>query len=350
MSPIKNNPKNYINMEKLTIHTIGDYIQQESSQIVESAKKLARDHSEINLPNASQDDLLVYIGSIRNSFLNLWSHIETQFLDAASIEKMGSIEMDNMELMNKMRDDEYRTSRQRLDDVDSKIQKMDDSVNWKLFAIQMVLFGFLTIFESYLNSSFLQLLNGITLDEARVIGTVLYAFVFLAVLWFTKKVEDTVSPHLRAFYRVLYFLFVGGFIVFTSYMRTMYSQDSFDWMTFLGLLSINALVFIGLLKMKENFIGLKKINEMLKLHKLKKERKHIEDTIERLKSEMKQQVVSNKNLVKDVQSQTILLEKNRKFLESQYMIAISTYSDMNIRLRSDRLVPKCLSNIPPLFQ
>lgn len=349
MTPIFHNTKlNNKIMKKLTLDSIADYIKDESAQLIEQAKRLGRDHAENGQPNPTQDDLLMYVQTIRNAFLNLWHHIETQFLDKESITQMGNIEMSQQELMNKMRDDDYRSAKSELDEVNTQIHKIDDVINWKLLAVHGVTFAIMIIMESWLNSSFLQMLNGVTLEDAKYIGIFLYTLVFLAVLWFSNKIEKTISSSLRNIYRVLYFLVIGGFILFTSYLRTIYSQDGFDFLTFIGITAINTLVFMGLLKMKEYLPSMKQFNDMLQVNKLKKRRTIIEQKILQIKAEMKQQTVTNTDLVKNVQSQTATLEKNKRYLESQYFMAISAYCDTNRQLRSDRLSPNCFSQIPPL--
>lgn len=335
-------------MEKLTLEGISSYIKEEARIITEQGKRLAQDHAESNIPNPSQANLITYIQSIRTAFTNLWIHIETQFLDAQAIVKMGEIQMSQEEAEGKRNDDEYRTAKAHLDEVNDRLFKVDSAYNWKMLWLIIFTFAVLVGVEAIFNSNFLQMLSGVTYEEARLIAVFIYILIFLAVLWFNSKIQSTQNQSLRGLYRTLFFLIMGGFLIYTSYARTMFSADSFDIISFIGIFVINTLVFIGMLHLHKYLPSKDQIDTMMYHRQFKKKKVKLEKQIESLKVEMKGQSARSSALVKDTQQTLMTLEKNKKYLISQYEIAVATYIDTNLKLRSDRLCPNCFSEIPPL--
>ena len=335
-------------MEKLTLEGISSYIKEEAKFISEQGKRLAQDHAESNIPNPSQANLTTYIQSIRTAFSNLWIHIETQFLDAQAIVKMGEIQMSQEEAEGKRNDDEYRTAKAHLDEVNDRLFKVDSSYNWKMLWLIIFTFAVLVGVEAIFNSNWLQQLSGITYEEAKFMAVFIYILIFLAVLWFTSKIEITKSNSLRNFYRFLYFLILGSFITFSSYARTMFAEDIFSLFTFIGVFTINTLVFMGMLHLHKYLPTKEQVDTMMYHRQFKKKKVKLEKQIESLKADMKGQSARSSALVKDTQQTLMTLEKNKKYLISQYEIAVATYIETNLKLRSDRLCPNCFAEIPPL--
>lgn len=335
-------------MQKLTLENMSSYIQDEAKLITEQAKRLAEDHAESNLPNPSQANFATYIQSIRSAFSNLWIQIETQFLDAQAILKMGEIQMSQEEAEGKRNDDAYRIAKAQLDEVNDRLFKVDSAYNWKMLWLIIFTFAVLVGVEAIFNSNFLQMLSGVTYEEAKLIAVFIYILIFLAVLWFNSKIQSTQNPSLRGFYRTLFFLIMGNFLVYTSYARTMFSNDSFDLITFIGVFVINTLVFVGMLHLHKYLPSKEQIDTMMYHRQFKKKKVKLEKQIEALKADMKGQSERSSALVKETQQTLLTLEKNKKYLMSLYESAIASYIDTNLKLRSDRLSPNCFSEIPPL--
>lgn len=335
-------------MEKLTLENISSYIKEESQHIHELAKRLGQDHAQSNLPNPSQANFATYIHSIRSAFTNLWVHIETHFLDAQAIVKMGELQISQADSEIKRNEDEYRSTKAQLDEVNDRLFKVDNIYNWKMFWFIILVFCVLVGVEAVFNSSFLQMLSGVTFEEARIIAVFIYVLVFLAVLWFNSKILSTENRSLRAMYRFLFFVIIGGFLAYTSYARTMFSNEQFDLITFIGVFVINSLVFIGMLHLHKYLPTKEQIDTMMYHRQFKKKKQVLEKKLEQLKAELKGQSTQSANMVKDTQQTLLMLEKNKKYLLSQYDIAVSTYIATNLQLRSDRLSPNSFSEIPPL--
>jgi hypothetical protein len=256
--------------------------------------------------------------------------------------------MSQAEAEGKRNEDEYRTTKAQLDEVNDRLFKVESAYNWKMLWVIILTFAILVGVEAIFNSSFLQMLSGVTYEEAKLIAVFIYILIFLAVLWFNSKIQSTQNTSLRGLYRTLFFLIMGSFLVYTSYARTMFSNDSFDLVTFLGVFVINTLVFIGMLHLHKYLPSKEQIDTMMYHRQFKKKKVKLEKQLDSLKEQMKGQSARNSELVRDTQQTLLTLEKNKKYLMSQYEIAVANYIETNLKLRSDRLSPNCFSEIPPL--
>jgi hypothetical protein len=341
MSPTKNNPKIKLDMKNLTLENLHEYISEESKKIRDHAKGLAIDHAESSLPNPSQDSLEKYLLPIKRSFISLWTEIETKFLDSSSVGRLAEMEMAQGEKFNKMNEDEILSTKNLLNEVNEKLYRVSNTYNWKMFGVIILAFALLVGLEAIFNSQWLQQLAGVTYDEAKLIALFIYFLLFVAIMWFYSKIQSTSSTALRNVYRALFFLIIGGFLAYTSYARTVFVNDSFDLITFLGVFTINLLTFMGMLHLHKFLPSKEQIDTMMYQREYRNKKKELEKQLDSLKGNVKQQAVRNAELVKGTQQTLITLEKNKKYLESQFQLAISHYTETNARYRLDRLTPNC---------
>ena len=244
--------------------------------------------------------------------------------------------------------DEYRHANSQLEDLLARIRKLDQSYSIKTFVIVILVFCFLIGVEALFNSQWLMQIAGVIYDHAKLIAAFIYLLLFACILFFKSKIDSAESPLVKNAYRTAYALLIGTFLIFSSYARTKFASDDWDWVTFIGVLSINCMVLFGLIYLHQFLPSKQQFKDMFLARKLNKEQVTLEARISSLKTEINQQAVSETDVVKSTQENLAQHTKNRKFLEGQYSLAASAYMEQNIKLRSDRLVPLCFEQLPPL--
>lgn len=328
-------------MKNLTLNNLHQYIADQSHTLIARSKELAKDHAENSLPNPSQDQLEKYLLPIKRAFISLWTEIETKFLDSSSVGRLAEMEMAQGEKFNKMNEDEILTTKNLLNEVNEKLYRVSNTYNWKMFGVIILAFTLLIGIEAVFNSQWLQQLAGVTYNEAKLIALFIYFLLFVAIMWFYSKIQSTSSTSLGNLYRTLFFLIIGGFLGYTSYARVMFSNETFEIIDFLGVFTINLLTFMGMLHLHKFLPSKEQIDTMMYQREYRVKKKELEKQLQDLKANLKKQAVRNSELVKDTQQTLITLEKNKKYLESQFLLAVSAYTETNARYRLDRLTPNC---------
>ena len=98
---------------------------------------------------------------------------------------------------------------------------------------------------------------------------------------------------------------------------------------------------MGMLHLHKFLPSKEQIDTMMYQREYRNKKKELEKQLDSLKGNVKQQAVRNAELVKGTQQTLITLEKNKKYLESQFQLAVSHYTETNTRYRLDRLTPNC---------
>ena len=329
---------------------LAELIKKHSEPLISKAKTLAEDHANAGIPNASESNLSPYIQTIKTDFMSLWAEIEARFLDSESLIKLGDIEHAKNKQVSKMQEDKYRIVKSERDKNDEQIDKLIGNYNWKVFAFVTVCFLSFVLVEGVFNSSFLQVLGGISYELSMILGSFLYILVFLSILWFQSIIEHTDNPVKKRLYRICFFTAMAAFIIFTSYFRMIFIQGEeggFDPLTLLGLIVINSLVFIGLLYLHRFLPSKEQIENMLERRRLQKMKHQLEEEMKIIKENIDQKTIDNMDVVSDTQSKVLTIEKSKEYLISYYEKAVAAYVETNIKLRRDRLVPNCFTEAIP---
>lgn len=329
---------------KLNLENLSQFIESESAIYIDKARSYGIELAKENKPKAFQDSLSPYISSIVAQFKSLWTKVETE-IDEDIIKKDSEISMHSKETTHKQQEDALLEIRTKIKQVEDQIGRLADDYNWQLF-IPLLLFSFALIFsESYFNSSFMQqVMRDISSLQAKALSFTIYALLFFVIQFFNNWIDNSTNDweiHAKRFAKFLLFTVLFSFI---AWMRTKYiNYGDFDFLTFLGIFTVNLLFLITVNYLHQHFPSKNQINDYFRASTLKSRMAELQKKKKGIDSDLSSHSSSHIKLTKDTHQSLLILEKNKRLLKGKCEEAISAFIASNLSARPDRETPTCFN-------